>query len=795
MLKNYFKIAWRNLINNKIYSLICIIGLSLGVACSLLLFLFVQDELSFDRFHQQADDIYTVKTTFVEGGETDSFIGTPGALAATLKSDYPQVDKASRIRQGGDNLTFIHKENKIKVNDFFLTDPDFFDILSYTFICGNKEKALIKPNSLVLTERLAKKLFRNTCDALGKTITMDNESYSVTGVCQDTPDNTLFKFEAIASINTIPETRLANMGAAGWMGIGCSTLLRLQKGEDYEQFNQQIANLQEKYFRTDYEDWGSKVSMELIRPLDVRLYESDGGNTIIYIYILSTVGLFILLIATINYINLATARSITRAKEVGIRKVIGSYRLQLIKQFLIESFVIVTCSIALGLFLAEIILPAFNQLSSKSLSLGTFVSGQGLLILILLSLFLTFASGFYPAVVLSAFDTVMVLKGKFSSSRKGIRFRRGLVTFQFVISVVMIIATWGAFQQMSYIFNKDMGFDRDQIVIVNFSSGLIEKAPTIRERMLANSNIQSASLTSLVPAYNSWAHNPWKAVMDDGNTMVVDSDILPAGYDYVQTLGIELLEGRDFSPEIASDCTKAVLVNEAFVKKAGWDSGLGKEVERWRGKDRLKIIGVMKDFHIFSLKNKIDPVIMHFRANLWNLVMKVNEKDMTNTLAYMKKVWEEFEEKEPFEAQFLDIAFAKQYEQEQIQSRIFLTFSMMAIFIACLGLFGLATYTVQLRNKEIGIRKVLGAKVMQIVRLLSLDFLRLVFLAAVIAIPIAIYLLNMWLQNFAYRISIWEIWYVFIGAGILASMMSILTIGFQTLKAARTNPVKILRDE
>lgn len=794
MLKSYLKIAWRNIVNHKIYSLICVSGLALGIACFLLLYLFVQHEFSYDGFHQNANDIYTVKATIERQGELESYIGTQGALAATLKKDYPVVQEAVRVRNGGTNV-FIYKDNKIKTDKMYLVDPEFFDILTYDFICGEKEKALLKPKSLVITQNLANKLFGQSCSALNQTVTIRDESYLVTGIIEDVPDNTIFEFEAIASINSYSQAVLEDIGAAGWQGVGCQTLVRLQKGGDYQMLNEQMTNLQEKYFSEFSKQFEANITLELLPLLQVRLSENDGGNTLIYIYILGTVGIFILLIATINYINLATARSITRAREVGIRKVVGSHRWQLISQFLSESFLIVIFSLGLGLFLTELSLPFFNQLADKNLSILNMLNAQGIISFIAFGLILTLLSGFYPALVLSAFDPVTVLKGKFSNTRKGIRFRQALVTFQFTISVIMMIATWGVLQQMDYIFHKDMGFAREQIVIVGLSNTAREKSAIFKERLLENSNVQAASISTLVPAYNSWAKNPWKAVLEDGSTRIVESDMVPIGYDYLKTLDIELKEGRSFSPSIPSDSTKAVIVNEAFLRKTGWQTGLGHEVERSRGTDRLKIIGVVKDFHVFSLHQKIEPLIMYFQARPYNLIARVNEQDMAGTLKYMKNIWEDFEKKEPFEAAFLDQEFAKQYRQEQTQISVFLTFSVIAIFIACLGLFGLATYSVQLRSKEIGIRKVMGARVSQIVRLLSGDFLKLVLIASIISIPIASYLLNQWLQNFAYRITLLEIWYVFLGAGLLASLMSLLTIGMQTIQAARTNPVDILRDE
>ena len=446
MLKNYLKIAWRSLINNKVYSFICVFGLALGISCSLLLYLYVKHELSYDRYHENPNDLYAVKATFTEKDKSNSFVGTPGAVAETIKKDYPVVQEAVRFTYGG-TKTFIFKENKIQVEQFSFVDAAFFEILTYPFLSGNRDKALQEPNSLVLTQTLAEKLFGRAEEALDKTVIVSDRSYLVTGVVKDTPDNTIFPFEALASINTIPLERLSNYGAAGWLGIGCHTLVRLHKGADYKALNAQMPELK-KYYQDEWSEFGVDLSMELISLLDVKLTEEDGGNTtLVYIYIISTIAIFILIIATINYINLATARSVTRAREVGIRKVVGSYRWQLVGQFLMESALIVTFSIGFGLFLAEIMLPFFNNLSGKALSLTTFLGGSDLLVILGLAILLSIVSGLYPAFVLSAFDPVKVLKGKFTNTRKGIRFRQGLVTFQFTVSVIMMIATWGVFNK------------------------------------------------------------------------------------------------------------------------------------------------------------------------------------------------------------------------------------------------------------------------------------------------------------------------------------------------------------
>ncbi len=798
MYLNYFKIAIRTLLRNKFYTLICMLGLSLGIACSLLLYLYMVDELSYDRFLNGSSDIYTVKTHYTEDGETESFIYTPGAMAEAMKNDYPEVQAAVRLRLSGSNL-LEYQDQKIRTQITYYTDPAFFEVMPYPFLCGTPEKALQEPNQVVLTHETAKKLFGQACNALSQSIRIDDESFKISGVMEDLPSTTSFPFEAIMSIKSIPEDRLQNMGAAGWQGIGCQTMIRLHPGNDPKLVSQKMQGIQKKYFQEMSEEQGYDMAMELVSLRDVRLYEEGNGEqgTMTYIYVLSIIAFILLLLGTINYINLATARAMNRAREVGIRKVVGSLRGQLIGQFLSESLVLVFLSLLISFFFIQLALPFFNQIASKNLSMNTLWTLPGLGATVLLCAVLTLLSGFYPSWVLSSFNPVLVLKGKFSSSPQGIRFRKALVIFQFTVSVVLITATSVVYYQMQYIFQLDLGYDREQIVIMHLNKATAPKGAIIRQKLLENANIQSAALSNLVPSYNSWAHNPWKGENDQGDEILLSADIAPVGYDFVEVMGIEMASGRPFSPQFPTDSTQSVIVNESFVEKMGWKDPIGQEV--WSGmgsgSQRYKVIGVAQDFHIFSLHQAIEPTLLKFSARPYNIITKINTQNLPATLEYMQSVWNDFEPRYTFEPVFLDQAFAEQYAKEEREGKIFLIFSAMAIFIACLGLFGLSTYTVQLKSKEIGIRKVLGASVPQILTLLSRNFIQLVAIASLLGIPFAYWISKQWLQNFVYRIELLSIWYVFFMAGLLTLLLSLITIASQTYRAALTNPIEVLRDE
>jgi putative ABC transport system permease protein len=796
MLQNYFKIALRNLWRNKTFSFINIFGLSTGMACAFLLYLYIEHELSFDNFHENPHEVFAVQTTYISEGKTQKFIYTVGGVAAAMVKDFPEVAEATRIR-GWAGLLSV-QDKKLNSDKLIYVDDSFFKVLPYRFIFGNAQDALRNTQSIVLTKTLAVNLFGAPALAMQKQLALDNETLLVTGIIADAPDNTSFEFEGIMPIKAIPQARREDIGAEGWVGVGCQTLLRLKPKADYQALNQKMPALQ-KYYRESEEKLGFKASMRVIPIAHLRLYDLGGGsgNTIVYVYILSALAILILLIAAANYMNLATARSVTRAKEVGIRKVVGSYRSQLMAQFLSEAFLFTTIAFSLSLFMVELALPFFNTLANKKLTVWAIFQGQVLAVIGLIFLGLSLLSGVYPAFVLSSFNPIKVLKGRFTGNAQGIWLRKSLVVFQFAVSIVMIACTWLIFSQLQFIQNKNVGFNREQLMIVSLNDDFnAKKANSLRQKFLENPQIHQAALTNVVPAYNTWSSNSYTYISEAGNTRQVDFDDMPVGYDFVETMQMKLTAGRNFARTITTDSTQACIVNETFVKAAGFKNPIGKIIQSAMNKDRkLKIIGVVKDFHLHSLHNAVKPAILFITRNPFNLIVRLNSQNIQETIQAMEKTWGTFTRKYPFDALFLDVAFANRYENERKQGQIFMSFSILAVLIACLGIFGLATFATQQKRKEIGIRKVLGASLRDIVVLVSKDFVVLVSVAVGIALPIAYYFAGQWLQNFVYKINLAEHWYIFILAGAIALLINFITTGLQALRAATINPVEVLKDE
>ena len=766
------------------------------MACVILLVLYIQHELGYDNFFKKAEDIYVIQTSYQADKETEKFLYTTGALAATLEKDYPEVKNAVRVRQAYGLMTY--EEKKLQQDKLIYSEEGFFDIFNYKFLYGTPAGALKNPKSIVLTKSLAEKVFGNASIAVDKTVEFDEKLLKVSAVIEDVPDNTSLPFEGVIPIQVFPIEVRKDIGAEGWVGIGCSTFLRLKPNTDYQQLNKKLPELK-KYYQEDAKKMGFEAEMKLVPMINLHLYNygEGSGNAITYILILSALAVFILLIAASNYMNLATARSISRAKEVGIRKVIGSHRKQLIFQFMTEAFITTFLAMLVGLFLAELGMPFFNQIVDKKLAAMEVFKFQNLVGISLIFIFLSFLSGLYPAFVLSSFKPVQVLKGKFSTSKNGLLLRKSLVVFQFTISIVMISSTWMVFQQLRYIMRKDVGFNREQVVIINLDNpDTRKKANILREELLKNTQIKQASLTTLIPGYNSWANNPYNVIPEDGIQRQLMVNDAPVGYGFLETMEMKLISGRNFSREIVTDSTQAAIVNETFVKEAGLKNPLGKTVQSGLNKNReLKIVGVVRDFNIFSLHNSVKPSIMFIPRTNYNLVVRIKPEEIATTMKFMENTFEKIDKKYPFQADFLDVAFAKQYKADQKRGQIFLTFSILSILIACMGIFGVAAFTIQQKRKEIGIRKVLGATLSHIFHLLSIDFVKLVAIASVIAIPLGYYLTNQWLQNFAYRIEPYQYWFVFVLSGVIALVINLITISFQAIKATKVNPVEVLKDE
>lgn len=814
MLKNYLKISLRNLSRHKIYTFINIAGLSLGMACALLLYLYIKDELSFDRYHDKSDRIYRVSTWFKLGNKAPRYFASSSErLAPVLPKEFPtQVAQSVRLFRGTEKKPVRYKDKKAYLSGIHYADSNYFKVFSHKLIKGDPDSVLVKPNSIVLTKTVAKQFFGRAGNAIGKVIKVfDNQSNTVTGVMEDLPKNSHLRFPALVSYATIYKPQNMN----DWGSANFLTYVLLKPEVKIENFRKSIQNIFTKYIETEFKPFNAKAGFRVDPLVDLHLsefeYEDDDsikGNHA-YLYILAAVAVFMLLIAAINYMNLATARSAGRAKEVGIRKVVGSYRSQLILQFLLESVLLTLISLVISVTLVELSLPYFNYVSGKDLVVQySDPSVFGLLVLIMLLVGLV--SGSYPAFFLSSFNPVRVLKGKYVSSRNAAFMRRGLVIFQFTISITMIIGTWIVYNQLQFIRNKDLGFNKEQVVVVRTFGDTtnLERNVKVRDELLNYKNIKGVAFMSNVPGQDGGSNtDAFKIENTQGEMKITLVHATAVAYDYLDLMGIELKKGRFYSKKIASDTSKAVVVNEAFVRKMGWKTALGKKVYlRTDSVGNLtkgygaKVVGVVKDFHLTSLHKKIQPLLLRLvsprsQGHMGYLLARLAPENRKQTLDFIKNTWYKYEKKYAYESYFLDKKFNKQYHTDEIRGQIFMAFSGLTIFIACLGLLGLASFTAEQRVKEIGIRKVLGASIPSILRLMSFDFLRLVVWASLFGSVLGAWMMHTWLQNFAYYLPLYQHWFVFILSVLLALFIALLTVSVQVLKVSQVNPIEVLKDE
>ncbi len=797
MFRNYIKITFRNLQKNKVFSLINISGLTIGLAAFWLIALFVADELSFDRYHQNADRIYrVVQHANWDGGKFD-LTGTSAPFAPALKNDFPEIEETARFdMEGGGAITYNNKH--LQVDDMMFTDPSAFAVFTWHFLYGDAKTALTKPQSIVLTKTLATKIFGDASLALNKTISFENNYPNlVTGVIDDVPANSHFTFSALRSL---PQNYTED-----WNNFHLYTYILLKKDADIKKMQAGLPQFFNKYLKATMPNMDYRMELQPLTSIHLHSnlsFEMSANSSMVYIYTFSIVAVLILLIAAINYMNLSTARSSIRMKEIGVRKVTGSSKLQLVWMFLSESVLLTFIASIAAVLLISLILPWFKQLTGKELSIWRFGVWDTMLLLALFSLCTGISSGIYPALFFSRFGTIPALKGQISSQGSNQFFRKALVTFQFVITVAMIAGSVVIYQQLQYVSKKDLGFNKDQVLTFHIQSKEVRKQiPALKQQLLQNPLIQSVSSASNPIGNNDIGKTDYMIEMNGkmetkpriGDTFMIDEDFIP-------TMQIKLLQGRNFLQEMPTDKTQALIVNETFVKDAGWKNAISKKIQYntdEKGKPLFyQVIGVIRDFHIFSLQHKIEPLILQLPPvpkEKDNLYVRINKSGIKEALQFIESTYHKFDAENPVDYHFLDQNFARQYQAEQKQGVILLVFTILTILIACLGLFGLVTFMGQQRTKEIGIRKVLGASVVQITTLLSMDFMKLVLLALIIASPLAFFTMQKWLQNFAYRIEI--NWWVFAFSGLLAVAIALITISFQAIKAALANPVKSLRSE
>lgn len=807
MFKNYFETALRNLIRHKGYSLINITGLAIGMACCLLIFMFVTEELSYDNYSQYADRIVRVAGAFKYGGREFNMATVPAPMAKTLVNDYPEVEDAVRFRRRGSYI-LKYGENSFKEQRFVFSDATLFKIFGIPLLKGDPETALKEPNSLVLSKKTAKKYF-GTQNAIGKIIKVDNkDDYKVTGVFEKIPGNSHFHFDVIASLESLQESR-----EQVWLSNNFNTYLLLGKHTDPKALEAKFPEFIKKYFAPQVEKFLGQSLEKLVasgnasisfylQPLRrIHLYsdlrsEMSHNSDIKYIYIFSAIALFILIIAAINFMNLSTARSAGRAREVGIRKVVGSARGQLVRQFLIESMILSVISMSIALVLIKLVLPFFNSLSGKEFVMSNFYHWEILLVVIAVTLLTGIFAGLYPAFLISAFQPISVLKGQLKSGVKSGWLRSGLVVFQFAASIILIISTMVVMNQLKYIQEKKLGFNKEEVLILQNAYLLDKQAEAFKNELLTHPQIKSATISSYLPVpsnRNSTAVFPEGQVANKNSTSIQNWDI---DYDYFKTLGINIIKGRNFSREFSTD-DSAAIINQQAAKQFGWQNPIGKKLS---GVVSLKgdmktftVIGMVEDFHFESLRSSIGPMVLFLEESKEFISFRIDTHDIPGTINLLRSKWDKFLPGQPFAYWFLDERFNNIYQAEQQLGNIFGVFTLLAIFIGCLGLFGLAAFISEQRTKEIGVRKVLGASVSSIIRLLSREFVILVGIANVVAWPIAYVIMKQWLQDFAYRASLTIT--IFIVSGVMAVVIALLTTGYQAIKAALSDPVKSLKYE
>jgi putative ABC transport system permease protein len=793
--RNNIKIALRNILKYKTYSFINIAGLAFGMACCILISLWVTDELSYDRFHKNGENIYRVINKQTSPANNRLLWKTPPPLAPALKSDFPEFEYSCRFDDMG-NWLIKYNDKSLMQNDIAMTDPDFFNMFDFTIIKGDPQKALSAPNSMVLTKDVADKIFSSE-DPIGKMISIDNRlDFIVTAIMENTPPNSHLQFSCLVPFALL-EDFYPQYGPMleDWSVNGWETYVQLKDDVDRDETEFKIAS-----YLTSHKD-GEPDSEETLKlqPLkDIYLrsiniqHRVEGQGDIKYVNIFTIIALFVLLIAGINFMNLTTARSSCRAREIGVKKASGAYRGDLIKQFLGESVFLSMISFMFALIIVELVLPAFSNISGKELSLNLISNIYLFVGMIAFVILIGILAGLYPALMLSSFKPALVLKGTMGTGGHKSNFRKILVIAQFAISILLIICTLVVSRQLNHIHNIKLGFDKDHIVSLRMQGDLPEKYNTAKQELLNRSDITDVAVTSS-PLRDGVAMSTPNVIWEgeNGDKEATMFNFVAVGSDFIETMGIEMAAGIDFQESNIGDDTK-IVINETAARAMGFEQPVGQIVTTLG--ERRTILGVVRDYHFESMHNNIKPLIMLNTPNLFRYMqIKISSNDIPATLRAIENVWNEFSPDYPFSYKFLDEDFANLYAAENRMQKIFTYFTTLAILISCLGIFSLSSFLIERRTKEIGIRKVLGASLSKIILLVSREFLILVAVANIIAWPVGYLAMKSWLNNYAYRTSM-EL-YVFLAAGILAILIAIITISFQSIKAALANPVNAIKHE
>jgi putative ABC transport system permease protein len=790
MFKNFFKTTFRNLSLHKTFSFINIMGLAVGMTACFLIFLYVKFETSYDDFNTKANRIYRLVTDIKTPSNTLHGSTTSAPMAINIKKDFPEVESAVRIKYG----SYLVRRDNIKFQtNTILADSTLFNIFDFPLIYGNRQTALKEPMSIVLSQTAAKKYFGDK-NPVGQTLllTGDNINSVVTGVMKDIPENSQIRTDMIVSMSS--DNRLSHRSSdSAWTRFNLASYLLLKPGVNANVFQSKFPAFVEKYITGQQKNSETNYTLSLEPLRDIYLRSTRDGNAsgnINNVYIFSIIALFILIIACINFINLTTARATERAKEVGVRKIAGAKKVQLASRFVGESVLLCFIAFIIAFILSYLLIPVFNQLAGKTISPGLFADYNNVLLLFCTSVCVGLVAGIYPALVLSSYKPITVLKGRFVTGKKGVLLRKSLVVTQFTISVALIISTIVVYNQLKFMRSQDLGFNKDEMMIINTQGD--KNRVALKESLSSVTGVLGASFSDAVPGGDNNTANS-EIENSSGEMQNLSLDIFFVDFDFINLYKMGMVAGRGFSATFGAD-SNAMVINESAAKLLGYKTpqqSIGRNFDQWGVQG--KIIGVVKDFHYLGLQQEISPLSMRLEQHDPMLSIKVSSNNFPSTIKTIEAKWSQIIPNRPFDYSFLDEDFDKQYRAEDRFGSLFLNFAVLAIFISCLGLLGLTSHSTIQRTKEIGIRKVIGANVASIVTMLSKDFVKLVFIASFIAFPVAWWTMHEWLQNFAYRIKI--SWWVFLVAGVSAILIALITISFQSIKAAIANPVKALRSE
>lgn len=804
MIKNYVVTAWRSIVKNSTFYFINVFGLSVGLTCCLLIGSYLYSELTYDTYPARAKDIYRVGLHVMGNGAVVDYSHTDWGVGPGIQRTYPEVVASTRLTRGFQTY-FRYKETVLKEQHIAVVDSNFLQVFSIPLLEGDDRTALVEPNSMVVSKEFARRYFGDD-DPVGKMLTFGRDhEMKITGLIDRVPEQSHFNFDAFVSLSSYGKPR------ESWSNIGVYTYIVLNEHADAKTLEAKLPDLVAKYVVPEVQnDMGVSLAeaqkavgtfIFSLQPLTrIHLYshtsaELGANGDIKYVYIFGALAVFILLLACVNFTNLATASSANRSREVGIRKVMGSVRSQLVFQFLTESVLLALGAMAIAYFFVLILLPYFNDLTGKQVLFSFFIQPAVLAVVLVSLMVVGVISGIYPAFFLSSFGILTTLKATTSVQGRRNFLRSGLVIFQFVVSIAMIAATLVVYQQLNYMQSKKLGYDSEQILVVRESYLLRNNEELLKQQLLKDSRVSHASVARNLPGDNELDGTQAyaKDKIENENNSEIHIDIMHVDYDYFATLGLNLASGRNFSRDFPSD-SAAVVVNETAAREFGWtpEKAIGKSIVT-SGQHEYWIVGVVKDFHYASVRQKVGPLVMMLRSNRGNILVKISTTDIPGFINDLKKQWTSFYPDVPLSYTFLDDAFSSMYFQEERTGRIFSTFSVIALLIAGLGLFGLSAFTAEQRTKEIGIRKVLGASVGQVLIMLSKEFLVLVLVAFIIAVPVVSWAMNLWLQEFAYRVSM-SVW-VFAGAALACTVLAIVAMGFQSVRAAVRNPVESLRAE